>query len=114
LYSLNQKLIMKRNRGTRRDGSNFSESDKRAVWNKGYLIPGKDPANFRKDICGAEISWNQHGNTTEGGMGWEIDHIKPVASDGRDELSNLQPLQWQNNRKKGDSWPARNFCVVTR
>jgi len=38
-------------------------------------------------------------------MGWEIDHIVPVSRNGTDNLSNLQPLQWQNNRLKGDKFP---------
>ena len=42
----------------------------------------------------------------------EIDHIKPVSQDGGDELSNLQPLQWENNRHKGDDWPDWS-CLVT-
>jgi 5-methylcytosine-specific restriction endonuclease McrA len=40
--------------------------------------------------------------------GWEIDHIKPVAKRGGDEITNLQPLQWENNRRKGDDYP--NLC----
>jgi len=37
--------------------------------------------------------------------GWEVDHIKPVSRGGGDELENLQPLQWENNRFKDDNWP---------
>ena len=37
--------------------------------------------------------------------GWEIDHIKPVARGGSDDLSNLQPLYWETNRNKGDQYP---------
>jgi len=42
----------------------------------------------------------------------EIDHIKPVAKGGGDELENLQPLYWKTNRAKSDSWPvtSRDYC----
>lgn len=80
---------MPRNRGTRRDGSNFSEFDRRAVWENAAKIPGKDPAQFRKDKCGAVISWDKYGDTTVGGMGWEIDHDRTVYIGGDHELSNL-------------------------
>jgi 5-methylcytosine-specific restriction endonuclease McrA len=58
---------------------------------------------FRRDACGTEIAKHEFGKTTP--LGWEIDHIRPVAAGGTDELDNLQPLQWENNRRKGDIWP---------
>ncbi|HIP78015.1 MAG TPA: HNH endonuclease, partial [Kiloniellaceae bacterium] len=38
-------------------------------------------------------------------FGWEIDHIRPVSKGGSDRLDNLQPLYWENNRRKGDTYP---------
>ena len=104
---------MLRKNNTDRNGNIFSEQTKLAVWNKAQIISGYDSAKQRKDGCGAWIQWSLHGDTTENGSGWEIDHVKPVAKDGGDELSNLQPLQWQNSRKKSDDYHASNYCVAS-
>jgi 5-methylcytosine-specific restriction endonuclease McrA len=103
---------MARNQNTDRNGSPFSEQTKLDVWKKGGIVFGFDPQKTRKDLCGALIFWDKYGDTKEYGQGWEIDHIKPVSHGGGDELPNLQPLQWQNNRKKGDDYPASNYCTV--
>lgn len=77
-----------------------------AVWNKGTTIQNNDPAQWRKDTCGAWIARNQYGNRNSD-YGWEIDHINP---NGGDAIGNLQPLQWENNVAKSD---GRQVCVVT-
>jgi hypothetical protein len=70
---------------------------------------------MRKDICGAWIQWTEYGVTEPNGAGWEIDHVKPISAGGIDDLQNLQPLQWQNNRLKGEKWPvlASQYRAVT-
>lgn len=73
------------------------------VWNKGKKIEKYDPTIWRRDICGRAIKFEEHGKNTENG--WEIDHIKPQAKGGGDDLGNLQPLYWETNRTKGDTYP---------
>jgi 5-methylcytosine-specific restriction endonuclease McrA len=82
----------------------FTENDINAVWNKGKIIPGYDPNIWRRDTCNVNIKRSEYGNVSSVN-GWEIDHIKPKSLGGSDELSNLQPLQWENNRHKGDNFP---------
>lgn len=71
---------------------------------------GFDPTSIRMDACGAPIKRWDYGQTSE--FGWEIDHIKPVSLGGGDEINNLQPLHWQNNRHKADKWPNWTCAVV--
>lgn len=96
-----------RNYNTTILGFPFSADLKFAVWIKADIITGVNSDLRRVDKYGAIIDWNQYGVLTQNGTGWEIDHIKPVAREGSDRLDNLQPLQWQNNRMKSDSWPPR-------
>lgn len=76
------------------------------VWKKGKIVKGNDKNRWRKDQCGAWIGFKEYGNR-DSQYGWEIDHISPG---GGDQLSNLRPLQWQNNVDKSD---GRLKCNVT-
>ncbi len=75
---------------------NISNDAYNAAWNKGKVVEGQDPEEFRKDLCGAWIGKRFYGKQNNQ-FGWEID-----PKDG--------PLQWQN-------WKARQegkyLCIVT-
>jgi hypothetical protein len=103
-----------RRSGTNRRGAPFDERIINAVWNQATIVLGINPNVLRKDICGAWIERSQYGETVNEGKGWEIDHIIPLSRDGTDDLSNLQALQWQNNRRKGDTFPIlpTSFAAV--
>lgn len=92
---------MNRQQNTNIHGNNWSLEQIKEVWTKGKVIDNYDPEIWRRDVCGYVIKFSEHGNRNSE-YGWEIDHIKPVAHGGEDELTNLQPLCWENNAKKSD------------
>lgn len=79
----------------------WTPQQKQEVWNKGRIVYPNDPRSTRMDDCGAWIVWGHYGNTNSE-YGWQIDHIRPVSEGGTDDLSNLRPLQWDNNESKQD------------
>jgi len=95
---------MARQPNTDVNGRTFSETTIDQVWKTAGVIAGQDPNVIRNDACGWSIKRAEHGSTNSL-YGWEIDHKRPVAKDGGDEPSNLQPLYWKTNREKSDTYP---------
>ena len=93
-----------RRRNTDSEGLPFSNELAELVWQKANVLTDENPDMYRMDICGSVICFQDYGNTYSK-LGWEIDHIRPISKNGCDKLNNLQPLQWQNNRNKGNKWP---------
>ena len=77
----------------------FSDCTIQNVWEKGIVDPSYNSNIWRKDKYGTWIGRAFYGNR-DSEYGWEIDHIRPVAEGGTDDIFNLQPLHWQNNVAK--------------
>lgn len=96
----------------------ITEELKRQIWNKATPVDGYDKNLYRKDSCGAWISYEQFENS-KSDLGWEIDHIYPkskllergVCEDLIDDVRNLRPLHWKNNLSKGNDYPGYQACV---
>ena len=92
---------MARHRSTNVAGKPFDRATIEAVWAKARVSDQHRP--LRVDPLGRLI-WKQAYGNVNSKLGWEIDHIKPVDAGGGDELENLQPLQWENNWRKGETY----------
>ena len=90
---------MEREPNTDADGKAFTEEVIEAVWKKARSMGIYE--TLRMDAWGWTIVRQDFGNTRSR-YGWEIDHIIPVSHGGTDDLTNLQPLQWENNRRKDE------------
>lgn len=93
--------------------SNYSDEKLNKIWEKAKIVNEEnDKKKFRKDFAGAWIKKDEYGKESD--YGWEVDHIKPSSKSGSDELSNLNPLHWKNNRTKGDDYPKFDTSVSSK
>lgn len=90
---------------------NFNNTTILAIWNKADVVQGYDSIKFRKDIRGAWIEFESYGKETT--LGWEIDHILPLAKGCTDNQINLRPMQWKNNRAKADDFPTYKSGITS-
>lgn len=91
--------------------ANFSDEKIEQVWNKAQTVNDYDKSKYRKDCCGAWIVRDKYG--LEEDYGWEIDHVYPESKGGTDDLINLRPMQWENNRSKGDNYPDYTSTITS-
>lgn len=94
-------VALSRQPNTMISGQQFDAKTVDLVWTKAQ--PELWFVYFKRDSCGATIKKDDFGKNSQ--FGWEIDHIVPVVKGGTDDLDNLQPLHWENNRQKGDDHP---------
>ena len=76
------------------------------AWNNAKIVRGKDSDTYRQDPYKNIMYSGSYGKKS--GMGWEVDHIKPVARGGSDATRNLQALNTKINRDKSDSLVKKN------
>lgn len=94
------------------EGKPFDRITVAQVWLKALPVRGQDPRRIRADVRGAWIAFAEFGRRSP--LGWEIDHLRPVARGGVDEAANLQALHWANNRSKGEDWPIWEGAITAR
>lgn len=82
-----------------------SKKDIENAWEKAKPIRGRNSDAWRKDTAGNTIRKGSYGTT--GDYGWELDHEKPRSKGGSDSARNIQPLHWEENRRKSDRYPDR-------
>ena len=75
------------------------------AWEKGKIVPKRNPKTWREDPLGNLIRKGSYGK--KGEYGWEIDHKNPKSKGGTNKLQNIQPLHWKENRKKSNKYPYK-------
>lgn len=79
--------------------ANYSEDRLNQIWEKGHVVRGKDPDQYRRDDNGNLMYRASYGKFSP--MGWNVDHKVAQANGGSDNLRNLRPLNSRDNSSKG-------------
>ncbi len=82
-----------------------SKKDVEQAWENAREVRGRNPDTWRRDPYGNLIRHGSYG--TQGEFGWELDHKFPESKGGSDTPHNIQAVQWEQNREKGDKYPYR-------
>ena len=82
-----------------------SEKQKQIAWKKAEEIHGKNPALHRRGRFGNEIYRPSYGKDSPIGVGGRP--LETSSLGGTDHSNNLQGLQTEENRRKGDRSPYR-------
>lgn len=98
----------------------ITEQIKNTIWEKAIIVNNYNPAEIRKDACGAWIRYDKYGDRSSI-YGWEVDHIFPksvlrernVLEEEINQIDNLRPLNWQNNDAKGTDYPAYHTRITS-
>lgn len=75
------------------------------AWEDAHKVRGKNPDLYRKDDYGNMMYKPSYGKQSQ--MGWELDHKFPKSKGGTNSSRNLQAVQWEENRKKSDTYPYK-------
>jgi hypothetical protein len=73
------------------------EQRKLAVWSKGHIIQGHDPAGWRRDDFGRTIRYADYGDRSQ--YGWGMFPIHPTGIFSVVSISNLRPLRWSSDAR---------------
>lgn len=82
------------------------------IWQKALKVDGYDPSLYRKDFANAWIARDSYGDCNSS-FGWEIDHVYPISLGGDNHFVNLRPMNYRNNRSKGNDYPQYSAVVTS-
>ena len=79
--------------------ADYSEDRLDQIWEKGHVVRGKTPDQYRKDDNGNLMYRGSYGKYSP--MGWNVDHKVAQANGGSATRRKLRPLNSRENSRKG-------------